>query len=137
MHAGILWPGTWPYSDNSRCIMKGDPKLDASQRVPDVSHHRLAELIGLKGILTDRPGKLGAGLGEARAAERSVAIEVNTDPQFPYFRSQVTFEQVRNITASLLKGGPQDAVVVSAGRLVRATVKRWMHEGRAKSTTRA
>ncbi len=93
-------------------VMEGDPKFDASQRIPDVPYHRFAELIGLKGIFVDRPEELGAAWDEALAAEQPVVIEVKTDPEVPPIPPHVTFEQMRNITTALLKGDPQEAGMV-------------------------
>ncbi len=45
--------------------MEGDPKFDASQKVPNVPYHRFAELIGLQGIYVDRAETLGASLGRS------------------------------------------------------------------------
>src|SRR5262249_47921357 len=36
-------------------VINGDPKFDASQRIPNVSYSRFANLIGLYGIYVDRP----------------------------------------------------------------------------------
>ena len=44
-------------------VMEGNPKFDASQRIPNVPYHKFAELIGLKGIYVDDPDRVGAGLG--------------------------------------------------------------------------
>src|SRR5215471_6152118 len=59
-------------------IMEGDPKFEASQRIPNVSYHRFAELIGLKGIFVDRPEALGAAWDQALASDRPVVLEVKT-----------------------------------------------------------
>ncbi|MGY3080379.1 hypothetical protein ACVWZZ_006787 [Bradyrhizobium sp. LM6.10] len=50
-------------------IINGDPKFEASQRIPNVSYSRFAELIGLSGIYVDSPPAAGLGLG-AGAGER-------------------------------------------------------------------
>ncbi|WP_432761515.1 thiamine pyrophosphate-dependent enzyme [Rhizobium calliandrae] len=59
-----------------QCVMAGDPKFDASQRIPDVAYHRFAELIGLKGIFVDRPEDVGQAWDEALIAGRAVVLEV-------------------------------------------------------------
>jgi pyruvate dehydrogenase (quinone) len=49
-------------------IVNGDPKFEASQRIPNVSYSRFAEMIGLRGIYVDDPEMLNSawrdGLGE-------------------------------------------------------------------------
>ncbi len=93
-------------------VMEGDPKFDASQRIPDVAYHRFADMIGLQGIFVDRPETLGAAWDEALAAERPVVLEVKTDPEVPPIPPHLTFEQMRNLSAALLKGDPEEGGVV-------------------------
>ncbi|MBB3287074.1 MULTISPECIES: thiamine pyrophosphate-requiring protein [unclassified Rhizobium] len=93
-------------------VMEGDPKFDASQRIPDVPYHRFADLIGLQGIFVDRPESLGAAWDEALAAERPVVLEVKTDPEVPPIPPHLTFEQMSNLAAALLKGDPEESGVI-------------------------
>ncbi|TXH99407.1 MAG: thiamine pyrophosphate-requiring protein [Rhizobium sp.] len=93
-------------------VMEGDPKFDASQRIPDVPYHRFADMIGLRGIFVDRPETLGAAWDEALAADRPVVLEVKTDPEVPPIPPHLTFEQMRNLSAALLKGDPEESGVV-------------------------
>ncbi len=93
-------------------VMEGDPKFDASQRIPDVPYHRFADMIGLQGIFVDRPEALGAAWDEALAADRPVVLEVKTDPEVPPIPPHLTFEQMRNLTAALLKGDPEESGVI-------------------------
>jgi len=93
-------------------VMEGDPKFDASQRIPDVPYHRFAEMIGLRGIFVDRPETLGAAWDEALAAQQPVALEVKTDPEVPPIPPHITFEQMRNLSAALLKGDPEESGAV-------------------------
>ena len=44
-------------------VLSGDPKLEASQRIPDFPYARYAELLGFMGIRIDAPEQVGAGLG--------------------------------------------------------------------------
>ncbi|NLS17657.1 thiamine pyrophosphate-requiring protein [Rhizobium sp. P40RR-XXII] len=93
-------------------VMEGDPKFDASQRIPNVPYHRFAELIGLQGVFVDKPENLGAAWDEALAAKRPVVLEVKTDPEVPPMPPHLTFEQMSNLTAALLKGDPEESGVV-------------------------
>ncbi len=93
-------------------VMEGDPKFDASQRIPDVPYHRFADMIGLQGIFVDRPEALGAAWDEALAADRPVVLEVKTDPEVPPIPPHLTFEQMRNLTTALLKGDPEESGVI-------------------------
>jgi pyruvate dehydrogenase (quinone) len=103
-------------------VMEGDPKFDASQRIPDVPYHRFAELIGLKGIFVERSEDVGFAWEEALAAERPVVLEVKTDPEVPPIPPHLTFEQMRHLTAALMKGDPQESGVVkgTARQLLQA-----------------
>ncbi|TPL02352.1 MULTISPECIES: thiamine pyrophosphate-requiring protein [unclassified Mesorhizobium] len=93
-------------------VMEGDPKFEASQRIPDVPYHRFAELIGLKGIFVDRPGDLGQAWDDALFSDRPVVLEVKTDPEVPPLPPHFTLKQVRNFTTALAKGDPSEAKVV-------------------------
>lgn len=48
-------------------IINGDPKFEASQRIPDVSYSRFAEMIGLTGIFVDNPQLVGSAWEQALA----------------------------------------------------------------------
>lgn len=93
-------------------VMEGDPKFEASQRIPDVPYHRFAELIGLKGIFVDRPEHLGSAWDEALASDRPVLLEVKTDPEVPPLPPHFTFKQIKNMAATLAKGDPNQAGVI-------------------------
>jgi pyruvate dehydrogenase (quinone) len=94
-------------------VMEGDPKFDASQRIPNVPYHRFAELIGLKGIFVDNPDRVGPAWDEALAADRPVVLEVKTDPEVPPLPPHITFQQARNLTETLLKGDPHEGGIIA------------------------
>ncbi|MVA37406.1 thiamine pyrophosphate-requiring protein [Agrobacterium vitis] len=93
-------------------VMEGDPKFEASQRIPDVPYHRFAELIGLQGIFVDRPEDLGSAWDEALASDRPVLLEVKTDPEVPPLPPHFTLKQFKNMAATLAKGDPNQAGVI-------------------------
>jgi pyruvate dehydrogenase (quinone) len=93
-------------------IMEGDPKFDASQRIPNVPYHRFAELIGLKGIYVDKPDRLGSAWDEALAADRPVVLEVKTDPEVPPLPPHITLEEAKKFSSTLLKGDPDEGGMV-------------------------
>nr|WP_250813221.1 thiamine pyrophosphate-requiring protein [Neorhizobium tomejilense] len=98
-------------------VMEGDPKFEASQRIPDVPYHRFAELIGLRGLFVERPEDLGAAWDEALASERPVILEVKTDPEIPPLPPHFTFKQMKNMASSLTKGDPE------GGKVIRGTLR--------------
>ncbi len=104
-------------------VMEGDPKFDASQRIPDVPYHRFAELIGLKGVFVDRPDDLGAAWEEALGADRPTVLEVRTDPEVPPLPPHITFEQAIQFSQTLIKGDPrQGNMIVNTARQVLSSV---------------
>jgi pyruvate dehydrogenase (quinone) len=110
-------------------VMEGDPKFEASQSIPNLPYHRFAELIGLKGLFVDRPEDLGPAWDEALASDRPVLLEVKTDPEVPPMPPHLTFEQVKKLTTTLIKGDPnQEGVIRGTVRQVLSSVLPAKHE---------
>jgi len=93
--------------------MTGDPKLIASQELPDFPYARYAELLGLKGVRVDDPEQLGPGWDEALAADRPVVFEVVTDPEVPPLPPHITLEQAHAFASSVLHGDPDRREMIS------------------------
>lgn len=98
-------------------VMAGDPKLPASQDLPDFPYARYAESLGLKGIRVDRPEQVARAWDEALSADRPVVYEAYVDPDVPPLPSHITLEQARNLTQAMLKG---DA---DAGGVIKQSLK--------------
>jgi pyruvate dehydrogenase (quinone) len=104
-------------------IINGDPKFEASQRIPNVSYSRFAELIGLRGIYVDDPDTLGSAWDQAFASDVPVVLEVKTDPEVFPLPPHITFQQARNLSIALAKGDPDEAGVIrGVARQVLETV---------------
>ncbi|MBR0849032.1 thiamine pyrophosphate-requiring protein [Bradyrhizobium diazoefficiens] len=104
-------------------IINGDPKFEASQRIPDVSYSRFAEMIGLTGIFVDSPQLLGSAWDQALASERPVVLEVKTDPEVPPLPPHITLQQARNFSLALIKGDPNEtSVIKGAARQVLESI---------------
>ncbi len=86
-------------------VMSGDPKLEASQALPDFPYARFAELLGLRGIRVDSPDQVADAWDEALAADRPVVYEAVTDPEVPPLPPHIRFEQAKNM-AKALTGDP-------------------------------
>ena len=85
-------------------VMVGDPKFDAAQHVPDFPYARYAEMLGLKGILVNRPEDIAAAWDAALAADRPCVIEAITDPEVPPLPPHITFKQATAFAEAMLKG---------------------------------
>jgi pyruvate dehydrogenase (quinone) len=104
-------------------VMEGDPKFNASQRIPDVPYHKFAELIGLKGIFVDDPDRIGAAWEEALAADTPMVVEFKTDPEVPPLPPHITLKQAKAFAGSLIKGDPEErGVIMGTARQVLASV---------------
>jgi pyruvate dehydrogenase (quinone) len=93
-------------------IINGDPKFEASQRIPNVSYSRFAELIGLRGIYVDDPDTLGSAWDQALASDVPVVLEVKTDPEVPPLPPHITLQQAKNLSIALAKGDPDEVGVI-------------------------
>jgi pyruvate dehydrogenase (quinone) len=102
-------------------VMAGDPKLEASQALPNFNFARYAEVLGLKGIRVDRPEDVGPAWDEALAHEGVVVYEAITDPEVPPLPPHIRFEQARKL-AMALPGDPH------RGRIVKESIKGKLEE---------
>jgi pyruvate dehydrogenase (quinone) len=102
--------------------MEGNPKLEASQDLPDFPYASYAELLGLKGIRVDSPDHVGSAWDEALNADRPVVYEAVTDPEVPPLPPHITIEQARALSSALLSGDP------NAGRIVKQSFSQKLQE---------
>jgi pyruvate dehydrogenase (quinone) len=89
--------------------MEGDAKfrrLAAHSRCPLSPFRRVDRTEG------DRPEDVGPAWDEAPAAERPWYWKFKTDQEVPPIPPHLTLEQVRHLTAALMKGDPQQSGVV-------------------------
>ncbi len=93
-------------------VLTGDPKLEASQTIPDFGYARYAELLGLKGIRIDQPDQVAGAWDEALAADRPVLLEAITDPEVPPLPPHIKVEQATSMAKALVKGDPNGARIV-------------------------
>jgi pyruvate dehydrogenase (quinone) len=84
----------------------GDPKFEGSQTLPEFPFARYAEMLGLEGIVMQRPDDVGPGWDRALAAERPVVIEAHTDPEVPPIPPHISFDQAKAYWRAFLKGDP-------------------------------
>jgi pyruvate dehydrogenase (quinone) len=104
-------------------IINGDPKFEASQKIPNVPYHRFAEMIGLRGIYVDDPKQLGSAWDQALASDIPVVLEVKTDPEVPPLPPHITLQQAKNFSIALVKGDPDEVGMIrGAARQVLETI---------------
>jgi pyruvate dehydrogenase (quinone) len=101
LHNGDLNQVTW-----EQRVMSGDPKLDASQVLPNFDYAGYARLVGLHGVRVERPEDIGGAWDEALAAGKPALIEFVTDPEVPPLPPHIRFEQVKEMTHTIMKGDP-------------------------------
>ena len=87
-------------------VMSGDPKLEASQVLPDFDYAGYARLVGLHGVRVERPEEIGGAWDQALAAGKPALIEFVTDPEVPPLPPHVRFEQAKELAHTLVKGDP-------------------------------
>jgi pyruvate dehydrogenase (quinone) len=97
-------------------VLAGDPKLDASQVLPDFPYARYAELLGLKGIRVDDPDAVADAWDEALASDRPVVYEAITDPEVPPLPPHIKMDQAKKMAQALV-GDP------ARGRIMRQSAK--------------
>jgi pyruvate dehydrogenase (quinone) len=103
-------------------VMEGNPKFEATQRIPDVPYHRFGELIGLKGIFCNDPDKVGEAWREALASDRPVVLEFKTDPEVPPLPSHITLEEAKHFMFTIAKGDPNErSMLAGVARQVLST----------------
>jgi len=90
---------TWEQRGN-----QGEPKYEASQRLPDFSYAAYARLLGLDGLRVDDPEQLGAAWEQALSADGPFVLEVMVDPNIPPLPPHTVEKQKDKVEEALAKG---------------------------------
>jgi pyruvate dehydrogenase (quinone) len=98
-------------------VMAGDPRLPATQSLPDFPYAQYAESLGLKGIRVDKSEQLARAWDEALSADRPVVFEAYVDPDVPPLPPHITFEQAKHFAESMIKGDAE------AGGVIKQSIK--------------
>ncbi|XXU80893.1 thiamine pyrophosphate-dependent enzyme [Sorangium sp. So ce1151] len=108
--------------------MSGDPKLEASQALPDFPYAAYAEALGLRGVRIDRPDQVARTWDEAFQVDRPVVVEAVTDPEVPPLPPHITVKQARMLTSALLRGDPGARGIIR--QAYRDMIESWIpHRG--------
>ena len=95
-------------------IEAGNPKLPATQDLPDFPYASFANSIGLKGIRVDRPEQVGPAWDAALSADRPVVFEAYVSGDVTTIPPHISFEEAKNYASALLKGDPNEGGIVKA-----------------------
>jgi pyruvate dehydrogenase (quinone) len=117
--------------------MLGDPKLPASQDVPDFPYADYAESLGLRGIRVDRPDHVARAWDEALHADRPVLYEAYVDANVPPTPPHITVEFAAAYAKAILRGDPDARGVIR--QTLRDTIVSYLpedEEEEAVKTTR-
>ena len=95
-------------------IEAGNPKLPATQDLPDFPYASFADSIGLKGIRVDRPEQVGPAWDAALSADRPVVFEAYVSGDVTTIPPHISFEEAKNYASALLKGDPNEGGIVKA-----------------------
>ncbi|MFE8598449.1 thiamine pyrophosphate-requiring protein [Archangium violaceum] len=98
-------------------VLAGDPKLPATQELPDFPYARYAESIGLRGIRVDKPEQIARAWDQALGSDRPVVLEAYTDPDVPPLPPHITLEQAKHFAQSMMKGD------VNTGGILKQSIK--------------
>jgi pyruvate dehydrogenase (quinone) len=108
--------------------MSGDPKLEASQNLPDFPYAAYAESLGLAGIRVDRAEQIGPAWDRAFRSDRPVVVEAVTDPEVPPLPPHITFKQAKAFGSAILRGDPDWPAMIRQS--YRDMIENWIpHKG--------
>jgi pyruvate dehydrogenase (quinone) len=97
--------------------MAGDPKLEATQNLPDFPYARYADSIGLIGIKIDEPEQVAQAWERALSADRPVVLEAYVDGNVPTLPPHITLKEAKMFASSVLHGDKE------TGGMIKETVK--------------
>ncbi|WP_280401499.1 thiamine pyrophosphate-requiring protein [Nocardia carnea] len=100
--------------------MGGAPKFTESQDLPDVPYADLAHEMGLEGIAIDHPDDIGGMWDRALAMRSPTVLDVRCDPEVPPIPPHATYEQIKDLGKSLLRGDPDAFHLVVQGAKAKA-----------------
>jgi pyruvate dehydrogenase (quinone) len=108
LHNNDLNQVTW-----EQRVMSGDPKLDASQVLPDFDYAGYARLLGMEAVRVDSPDEVGAAWERALSAGRPALLEFITDPEVPPLPPHIRFEQAHGMASALAHRDPASRRMVT------------------------
>jgi pyruvate dehydrogenase (quinone) len=108
LHNNDLNQVTW-----EQRAMAGEPRLAASQALPDFDYAAYADLCGWRGLRMIEPGDIGRVWDEAIKSDRPVLIDALADPEVPPLPPHIEFKQAKSIMSALIKGDPHATEIIA------------------------
>ena len=93
-------------------VLAGNPKLKASQDLPDFRYAAYAESLGFRSFYVEDPDDLEAMWDEAVRTPRPVLVEARVDPNVVALPPHITFEQAKSYWQAIMKGDPDTAGIL-------------------------
>jgi pyruvate dehydrogenase (quinone) len=93
-------------------VLAGDPKLDASQDLPDFPYAEYGRLLGLDGARVDSPDQIRSTWERAMAADRPFVFEAITDPNVPPLPPHIRMEQAKKMGMALIGGEEESGAIM-------------------------
>jgi pyruvate dehydrogenase (quinone) len=100
--------------------MGGAPKFEESQSLPDVSYADVARTMGLNAVAVDTEDGVADAWTQALAADRPTLLDIRCDPEVPPIPPHATYEQIKEMTAAVLKGDPNAWHLIYQGAKTKA-----------------
>jgi pyruvate dehydrogenase (quinone) len=88
-------------------VLEGDPKLEATQDIPEFDYARYAEHVGLRGIRVETPDGIGPAWDEALSAGPPCVIDAVVDPTVPPLPPHIRIDQAKAFASAIFKGDPE------------------------------
>jgi pyruvate dehydrogenase (quinone) len=88
-------------------VLEGDPKLEASQDIPEFDYAGYARHIGLRGVRVETPDAIGAAWDEALSGGPPCVIDAVVDPAVPPLPPHIRIDQAKSLASAIFKGDPE------------------------------
>src|SRR3954447_632096 len=85
-------------------VLEGDPKLEATQNIPEFDYARYAEHCGLRGIRVETPEGIGPAWDEALSPGPPCVIDAVVDPAVPPLPPHIRIDQAKAFASAIFKG---------------------------------
>ena len=85
-------------------VLEGDPKLEATQDIPDFDYAGYARGLGLDGVRVEDPEQVGTAWDQALGAKTPFVIDAVVDPSVPPLPPHIKMDQAKAFASAIFKG---------------------------------